>query len=66
MYETDRTETPCPHNSLGVKMVGEAGTIASTAAVANAVLDALPPFGIFYLEIPLTPEKVWRAINHNS
>jgi len=62
-YETDHTVTPCPHNPLGVKGIGEAGTIASPAAVVNAVLDALSPHGIGHLDMPLTPEKVWRAIN---
>ena len=61
-FETANTVTPCPHNPLGVKGIGEAGTIAATPAVANAVLDALAPFGIRHLDIPLTPEKVWRAI----
>ncbi|MBF6594671.1 MAG: molybdopterin-dependent oxidoreductase [Thermaceae bacterium] len=60
--EHDHTVTPSPHNPLGVKGIGEAGTIASTAAVANAVLDALRPFGIQHLDMPYTPEKVWRAI----
>jgi carbon-monoxide dehydrogenase large subunit len=63
-YETDRTVTPSPVNPLGVKGVGEAGTIASTPAVANAVLDALSPFGITHLDIPLTPAKVWQAIQN--
>jgi aerobic carbon-monoxide dehydrogenase large subunit len=61
-YETDRTVTPSPVNPLGVKGAGEAGTIASTPAVANAVLDALSPFGITHLDIPLTPAKVWQAV----
>ncbi|MFW6084905.1 MAG: hypothetical protein ACODAA_06800, partial [Gemmatimonadota bacterium] len=61
--ELDRTVTPCPHNPLGVKGVGEAGTIASPAAVVNAVVDALSPWGVTHLDMPLTPEKVWRAIN---
>jgi carbon-monoxide dehydrogenase large subunit len=60
--ELDHTVTPSPHNPLGVKGIGEAGTIASTAAVANAVIDALKPFGVKHVDIPLTPEKVWRAI----
>ena len=55
-------ETPCPHNPLGVKGCGETGTIASTAAVMNAVVDALAPLGITHLDAPATPEKVWRAI----
>jgi carbon-monoxide dehydrogenase large subunit len=62
-FETDRTVTPCPHNPLGVKGIGEAGTIASPAAVVNAVVDALTPHGIQHLDMPLTPEKVWRAIH---
>ena len=64
-YDLDRTTTPCPHNPLGVKGVGEAGTIASSAAVVNAVMDALKPYGIKHLDMPLTPEKIWRAIQEN-
>jgi carbon-monoxide dehydrogenase large subunit len=62
MLELDRTETPTDVNPLGVKGVAEAGTIASTAAVVNAVMDALSPLGIAHLDMPLTPERVWRAI----
>jgi carbon-monoxide dehydrogenase large subunit len=62
MFETDRTVTPTPVNPLGVKGAGEAGAIASTAAVANAVLDALSPFGIVHLDMPLTPGKIWDAV----
>lgn len=62
VYETTRTETPSPHNPLGVKGVGETGTIAATAAVANAVMDALRPLGIRHLDMPLTPARIWRAI----
>jgi carbon-monoxide dehydrogenase large subunit len=62
-YETDRTETPSPVNSLGVKGVGEAGTIAGSATVTNAVIDALRPLGVTYLDMPLTPMRVWTAIN---
>jgi carbon-monoxide dehydrogenase large subunit len=57
------TVTRSPHHPLGVKGIGEAGTIASTAAVYNAVIDALEPFGVDNLTMPLTPERVWRAIN---
>ena len=60
--ETDFIETPSPLNPLGAKGVGEGGAIAATPAVANAVLDALRPLGIRHLDIPLTPEKVWAAI----
>jgi aerobic carbon-monoxide dehydrogenase large subunit len=62
-YETDRTETPSPVNSLGVKGVGEAGTIAGSATVTNAVIDALRPLGVTYMDMPLTPMRVWEAIN---
>jgi carbon-monoxide dehydrogenase large subunit len=60
--ETDRTETPSPTNTLGVKGVGEAGTIAATPAVLNAVVDALRPLGITFLDMPLTPMRVWQAL----
>ena len=56
------TVTPSPHHPLGVKGIGEAGTIASTVTVYNAVLDALRPLGVKTLEMPFTPERVWRAI----
>jgi carbon-monoxide dehydrogenase large subunit len=61
-FETDRTETPSPVNSLGVKGVGEAGTIAATPAVTNAVIDALKPLGVNYINMPLSPMRVWEAI----
>jgi carbon-monoxide dehydrogenase large subunit len=61
-FETDRTVTPSPVNSLGVKGVGEAGTIAASPAVTNAVIDALRPLGVTYINMPLTPMRVWQAI----
>jgi carbon-monoxide dehydrogenase large subunit len=61
-FELDETVTPSPVNPLGVKGVGEAGCIASTAAVANAVIDALSPLGIRHLDMPYTAPKVWAAI----
>jgi carbon-monoxide dehydrogenase large subunit len=61
-FETDRTETPSPVNSLGVKGVGEAGTIAASPAITNAVIDAVRPLGVSYLNMPLTPMRVWGAI----
>lgn len=61
-FVTDRTETPATSNALGVKGVGEAGTIASTPAVVNAVLDALRPLGVRDIRMPCTPERVWRAL----
>lgn len=63
MIETGRTETPSPHNPLGVKGVGEMGTITSTPTIANAVMDALAPMGVKHIDMPITPEKVWRAMN---
>jgi carbon-monoxide dehydrogenase large subunit len=63
MFETDRTVTPSPVNSMGVKGVGEAGTIAASAAVTNAVLDAIRPLGVSYMNMPLSPMRVWSAIH---
>jgi aerobic carbon-monoxide dehydrogenase large subunit len=60
--EVERTVTPTDVNPLGAKGAGETGTIASTPAVVNAVMDALAPLGIRHLDMPLTPERVWRAI----
>ena len=62
-FETDRTVTPCPHKPLGVKGAGEAGTIGATPAVANAVMDAIAHLGIKDIQMPITSEKVWRAMN---
>jgi aerobic carbon-monoxide dehydrogenase large subunit len=61
--ETDRTVTPSTTNPMGVKGVGEAGTIAAPPAVINAVLDALAPLGVTDITMPATPERVWRAIS---
>jgi len=60
--EWDSTVTECPHNPLGVKGVGEAGAIAAPPAIVNAVADALEPFDVGGLEMPLTPERIWRAV----
>jgi carbon-monoxide dehydrogenase large subunit len=65
-YITDRTETLATTNPLGAKGAGEAGTIASTPAVVNAVVDALRPYGVKDLPMPCTPERVWRAIHGDS
>jgi carbon-monoxide dehydrogenase large subunit len=62
MFETARMETPTPLNPLGAKGIGESGTIGSTPAVQNAVVDALSHLGVSHLDMPLGPEKVWRAI----
>ena len=61
-FELGFTETPCPHNPLGVKGCGEAGAIAAPACVINAVVDALAPLGVRHVEMPATPERVWQAI----
>jgi carbon-monoxide dehydrogenase large subunit len=61
-YELDRTVTPSPTNEMGVKGIGEAGTIASTPAVINAVVDALSPFGITHVEMPASPDRIWSMI----
>jgi len=58
----DRTITPSPTNELGVKGIGEAGTIASSVAVINAVVDALKPFGITHVDMPASPDRVWKHI----
>ncbi len=61
-FTTDRTTSPSTTNPLGIKGVGEAGTIASTPAVVNAVVDALRPFGVHDVQMPCTPERIWRAL----
>ncbi|MFQ5552854.1 MAG: xanthine dehydrogenase family protein molybdopterin-binding subunit, partial [Thermoplasmata archaeon] len=60
--ETDHTVTPSPHNPLGAKGVGETGAIAASQAVINAIVDALEPYGVVHIDMPATPEKVWRLI----
>jgi carbon-monoxide dehydrogenase large subunit len=65
-FETHHTTTPTPINPLGAKGIGEAPTIGATPTIANAVIDALSPWGIQQLDIPFTPEKVWRAIRQAS
>jgi carbon-monoxide dehydrogenase large subunit len=66
MYDTDETVTESPVNPLGVKGIGEAGTIASPPAVVNAVIDALRPFGVRHIDMPLMPEKVWQHMNQGG
>ena len=61
-FELASTVTPSPVNPLGVKGVGEAGTIGSTPAMVNAVVDALAPFGVRYIDMPMRPEKIWRLM----
>jgi carbon-monoxide dehydrogenase large subunit len=62
-FELDRTETPTDVNPLGIKGVGEAGTIGATPAIVNAIVDALSPFGVRHIDMPVKPEAVWRLIN---
>ena len=61
-YVFGHTVTPSPVNPLGIKGVGEAGTIGATPAIANAVIDALAPLGVTHLDLPMTPERVWQAM----
>ena len=61
-FTTDQTVTVTPFNPLGAKGIGEAATIGSTPAVVNAVVDALRPFGVRHLDMPLRPERVWQAM----
>ncbi|HEY2439964.1 MAG TPA: xanthine dehydrogenase family protein molybdopterin-binding subunit [Solirubrobacteraceae bacterium] len=65
-FETDSTVTPSPVNSLGAKGIGEAGTIAASAAVTNAVIDALRPLGVDYINMPLSPMRIWDAIANSQ
>jgi aerobic carbon-monoxide dehydrogenase large subunit len=64
--ESDHTETPSPVNPLGVKGVGEAGTIGCSPAVVNSVVDALRPLGVRHLDMPLTPEKIWTILQQGA
>ena len=65
-FELDNTVTPSPVNPMGVKGVGEAGTIGSTPAIANAVIDALKPFGVRHIDLPLRPEKLWKLMQERT
>jgi carbon-monoxide dehydrogenase large subunit len=65
-FELGRTETPTPLNPLGAKGIGESGTIGSTPAVQNAVVDALSHLGVRHVDMPATAERVWRAISEAS
>jgi aerobic carbon-monoxide dehydrogenase large subunit len=65
-FETVFIETPTPLNELGAKGIGESGTIGSTPAVQSAVIDALRPYGVVHLDMPFTPERVWRALQQAS
>src|SRR5215813_2440079 len=65
-FDLDSTETPSPVNPLGAKGVGEAGTIGATPAIVSAVVDALSPFGIRHIDMPIKPETVWQIIRKNA
>jgi len=61
-----RQITPSPTNELGVKGIGEAGTIAATASIINAIVDALSPLGITHVDMPATPDRLWKQIKEAS
>ncbi|HUU13570.1 MAG TPA: molybdopterin cofactor-binding domain-containing protein, partial [Terriglobia bacterium] len=65
-FENVNTQTRTPVNPLGVKGVGEAGTIGSTPAVVNSVVDALRPLGVRHIDMPLKPEKIWRLMKQGA
>ena len=65
-FRLDHTTTPSPTNPMGAKGIGEAGTIASTPAVINAIVDALSPYGVTDVEMPASPERVWQAIRSSQ
>jgi carbon-monoxide dehydrogenase large subunit len=59
-------ETPSPTNPIGVKGIGESGTIGAPPTIVHAVLDALAPLGVTHLDMPLTPSKIWKAIQESK
>jgi len=65
-WETDKTTTPSPHHPLGAKGVGESATVGAPPAIANAVVDALAHLGVKHIDIPITPEKVWRILKEKG
>jgi carbon-monoxide dehydrogenase large subunit len=65
-WETDKTVTPCPHHPLGAKGVGESATVGAPPAIANAVVDALAHLGVTHIDIPITPEKVWKILREKG
>jgi carbon-monoxide dehydrogenase large subunit len=62
-FVAGRISTPCPNNPLGAKGIGESGAVGAPAAVINAVVDALAPFGVEHIDMPAAPHKVWELIN---
>jgi len=65
-WETGHTFTPCPHHPIGAKGVGESPTVGAPPAIANAIMDALSPYGITNIDIPITPYKVWKAMKEKG
>jgi carbon-monoxide dehydrogenase large subunit len=65
-WETDKTYTPSPHHPLGAKGIGESATVGAPAAIVNAVVDALWHLGVRHIDIPITPEKVWKVLRNNG
>ena len=65
-WELDKTTTPSPHHPIGAKGVGESATVGAPAAIVNAVVDALAPYGVTHLDIPLTPWKVWKVLHEKG
>jgi carbon-monoxide dehydrogenase large subunit len=65
-YELDRTVTPCPFNPMGLKGVGEAGTIAATPAIMNAIVDALSPLGVEHFDMPASPQRIWQLVHEQK
>jgi carbon-monoxide dehydrogenase large subunit len=65
-FELDRTVTPCPFNPMGLKGAGETGSIASTPALMNAIVDALSPLGIDDLDMPATPQRIWQIVQERK
>jgi aerobic carbon-monoxide dehydrogenase large subunit len=65
-WETDKTVTPSPHHPLGAKGVGESATVGAPPAIANAVVDALAHLGVRHIDIPITPEKVWKILKEKG
>jgi len=62
-WETGFTVTPSPHHPIGAKGIGESATVGSPAAVVNAVVDALRPYGLRHVDMPVTPSRLWEAMN---
>jgi carbon-monoxide dehydrogenase large subunit len=66
LFELDMTMTPTNRNPLGAKGIGEAGTIGSTPAIVNAVVDALAPFGVTNVDMPAQPERIWKLMQNGA